>query len=165
MLFRSLAEGLVDNILRLSLQMHNKPGLYTHFLRNGSSPSIVDLVFTRGETEIRSWTLGDDFGSDHKSTHLHLALKPNPTTPRLACGKTKWPLLVEEVAVVGLDFGNLTSPQEVERAAANLTTALHSAIQSAVPELRPGRGRRIRGWWTKRTRHPIERGQVPTAEG
>ena len=102
-----LAKGLVDNILRLSLQMHNKPGLYTHFPRNGSSPSVVDLVFTRGETEIRSWILGDDFGSDHKSTHLHLALRPNPTTSRLAWDKTNWPLLLEEVAAVGLDFGNL----------------------------------------------------------
>ena len=144
-----LAEGLVDNILRLSLQMHNKPGLYTHFPRNGSSPSVVDLVFTRGEAEIRSWTLGDDFGSDHKSTHLHLALRPSPTMPRLAWNKTDWSLLVEEVTAAGLDFRNLTSPQEVERAATNLTTALHSAIGAAVPELKPGRGRRIRGWWTK----------------
>ena len=52
-----LAEGLVDNLLHLSLKLRNKPGKYTHFPRNGSSPSVVDQTFTRGRPEVLSGSL------------------------------------------------------------------------------------------------------------
>ena len=144
-----LAEGLVDNFLRLSLKLRNKPGKYTHFPRNGSSPSVVDLTFTRGRPEILSWSLGDDFGSDHRSTHLHIQLQIPPPPTRLAWSKADWPRFSEKIREAGLNFDHLTSPQEVERAADNYTTSLKNAIQSAIPTIKPNSRKRVRGWWTK----------------
>lgn len=66
----------------------------------------------------------------------------------MAWSKTNWPkfcsVLIEER---GLCFDVLTSPREVERAAANYTAALHSAIAEAVPQINPRRSKRPRGWW------------------
>ena len=144
-----LAEGLVDNLLRLSLKLRNKPGKYTHFPRNGSSPSVVDLTFTRGRPEILSWSLGDDFGSDHRSSHLHIQLQTPPPHTRLAWSKANWPRFSQEVREAGLEFDNLTSPQEVERAAENYTASIKAAIQAAIPTIKPNSRKRIRGWWTR----------------
>src|SRR6266576_330593 len=72
-----LADQLVDSIVGLSLDLQNSPGEYTHFPHNGSAPSIVDLTFTRGQpsNDVLDWTLGEDFGSDHLSIHLHLPIQ------------------------------------------------------------------------------------------
>lgn len=75
-----LADVLVEKLVSLSLVLQNEPGVYTHFPRNGTSPSIVDLTFTRGHAKegLLNWTLGEDFGSDHLSTHLHLSSTAGP---------------------------------------------------------------------------------------
>lgn len=40
-----LTDGLVDNLLALSLKLHNAPEEYTHYPRKGHAPSIIDLTF------------------------------------------------------------------------------------------------------------------------
>ena len=45
----SLANQLVDKLVDLAFDLQNVPGLYTHFPRNNSSPSVIDLTFTWGQ--------------------------------------------------------------------------------------------------------------------
>ena len=144
-----LAEGLVDNLLRLSLKRRNRMGVYTHFPQNGSMLSIIDLAFTRGLPGISYWTLGDDFGLDHLSTHLHIRLNNTPGLPTPAWSKTGWSKFCKTVAETGLGFGTVISPREVERAAINYTAALQTAIDEVVPKVEPNKCRRIRGRWTR----------------
>ena len=146
-----LADHLVESIIDLSLDLQNKTGEYTHFPRNGSSPSIVDLTFTRGQSsyDILNWTLGDDFGSEHLSQHIHLTIQQPNSKLMLAWTKTNWDLFNTTLDSGQLDFSNLNSPQEIERAAENYTTLLNRAIEEAVPKINPDRPRRLRGWWNK----------------
>ena len=107
----------MEKITDLSLNLHNKPGLYTHFPRNNSSPSIVlDLTFTRGQAtqDLLDWTLGNDFGSDHLCTHLHICNRVTTTTASLAWSKANWEKFATEVSQLGLDFSNLGSIGEIE---------------------------------------------------
>lgn len=69
----------MDNLLAPSLKLQNTLGEYTHYPRNGHSPSIVDLTFTRGyaNTDVLNWTLGGNRGSDHLSTHIHITTERN----------------------------------------------------------------------------------------
>lgn len=64
------------NLLKISLNLQNITGKYT-YPRNGNSPPIVDLTFTKGQAtdDIVDWTLGGDFDSDHLSTHIRLTLR------------------------------------------------------------------------------------------
>ena len=144
-----LANQLVENLVDLALDLQNIPGLYTHFPRNNSSPSIVDLTFTRGQAsqDLLDWTLGEDFGSDHLSTHLHINTTPQITKTSLAWSKVNWDSFNTTFARLGLDFSNLGSMGEIERAAENYVHALHTAIDAAVPKIRNNQCRRMRGWW------------------
>ena len=146
-----LANQLVERITDLSLNLHNKPGLYTHFPRNNSSPSIVDLTFTRGQAtlDLLDWTLGNDFGSDHLSTHLHVCNRVTTTVPRFAWSKANWGKFANEVSHSGLDFSNLGSTGEIERASENYTNILHKAIDTSIPKIRVNQQRKIRGWWNR----------------
>ena len=117
----------------------------------------MDLTFTGGRASeaVLGWTLGEDFCSDHLSTHLHVASttvsQPTRTStgtqPRLAWSKANWNKFNTSLAAEGLDFDNLHSHQEIDRAAANYTTALGKAIAGAVLEVVPGSQGRLRGWW------------------
>ena len=146
-----LADTLVEKIIGLALDLKNTPGEYTHFPRNGSSPSIVDLTLTRGQTsnDVLDWTLGDDFGSDHLSQHIHLSIQQTSPKLMLAWSKTNWATFSATMDSEHLNFGNLNSPQEIERAAENYTRVLNKAIDLAVPKIDTARPRRLRGWWTK----------------
>ena len=92
-----LAEGLVERLVNLSLVLRNDPGVYTHYPCNGASPSIIDLTFTQGQPneDVLDWLLGDDFGSDHLSTHLHFASEVAETACGLAWSKAVWGKFVE----------------------------------------------------------------------
>ena len=146
-----LANQLVEKITDLSLNLQNKPGLYTHFPRNNSSPSIVDLTFTRGQAtlDLLDWTLGTDFGSDHLSTHLHVCNPVTTTVPRLAWSKANWEKFANKVSQSGLDFSNLGSTGEIERASEKYTNILHKAIDISIPKIKVNQQRKIRGWWNR----------------
>ena len=145
------ANQLVEKITDLSLNLQNKPGLYTHFPRNNSSPSIVDLTFTRGQAtlDLLDWTLGNDFGSHHLSTHLHVCNRVTSTVPRLAWSNANWEKFANEVSHSGLDFSNLGSKGEIERALENYTNILHKAFDISIPKIRVTQYRKIRGWWNR----------------
>ena len=154
-----LANQLVEKITDLSLNLHNKPGLYTHFPRNNSSPSIVDLTFTRGQAtlDLLDWTLGNDFGSDHLSTHLHICNRGTTTTTRLAWSKANWEKFATEVFQSGLDFSNLGSIGEIERASENYTNILHRAIDISIPKIKVNQQSKIREWWSRELDHISEK--------
>ena len=79
-----------------------------------------------------------------------MQLKNTPGLPTLAWSKTGWPKFCETVAEMGLGFGTVVSPREVERAAINYTAALQTAIDEAVLKVEPNKCRRIRGRWTRK---------------
>lgn len=145
----SLADHLVERLVDVSLDLQNKPGLYTHYPRNSSSPSVVDLTFTRGRlsSDILDWTLGEDFGSDHLRTHIRVSSPVQTATPKLAWSKANWEDFATALDREGLDFRSLGSPGDIERATENYARALHNAIDHSVPKVRPGRGGKMRGWW------------------
>ena len=144
-----LAEGLVERLVSLSLDLRNEPGIYTHYPRNNTAPSIIDLTFTRGQTgrDVLDWTLGEDFGSDHLSTHIHLSTTTGAlaTTTRLAWSKADWGKFTSTLNQVGLDFNSLNSAGEIERASENYANAIHDAIEKAVPKIAANKPRKIRG--------------------
>ena len=144
----TLANQLVDKLVDLAFDLKNIPGLYTHFPRNNSSPSVIDLTFTRGQAsqDLLDWTLGEDFGSDHLSTHLHInATSPMPNIS-LAWSKVNWTNFTTTFSTQGLDFSNLGSEGEIERVAEIYFHALHKAIDNSVSKIRDNQKRRMRSW-------------------
>ena len=136
-----------------SWHLQNKPGLYTHFPRNNSSPTIVDIIFTRGQAtlDILDWTLGNDFSSEHLSTHLYVCnwVITTVLTWRLAWFKANWETLAKEVSQSGLDISTLGSTGEIERSSENYTNILHKAIDIFIPKIGVNQQRKIRGWWNR----------------
>ena len=106
---------------------------------------------TREQTshDVLDWTLGDDFGSDHLSQHIHLSIQQTSPKLMLAWSKTNWETFSATMDSERLNFNNLNSPQEIDRAAENYTRVLNKAIDRAVPKINPASPRRLRGWWTK----------------
>ena len=146
----TLANQLVDKlVVDLAFDLQNIPGLYTHFLRNDSWPSVIDLTFTQGQScqDLLDWTLGKDFGSDHLSTHLHINATFPTANISLAWSKVNWTSFTTAFSTQCLDFSNLGSEGEIERVAENYVHALHKAIDSSVPKIRQNQKRRMCGWW------------------
>jgi len=140
-----LAEWLESN----NFQLHNVPGLPTHHPRNGSTPSTIDLCLSRGEitATILSLATDHDTTSDHSSITITLALPSAPSSVpvRRNWQEANWETLREHVRSTGIDLTNLQGKEDILRAAANITTILHEAIDAAVPS---GTSRKPQApWW------------------
>ena len=85
--------------------------------------------------------MGDEFGSDYLSTHLHFASRVAETACGLAWSKADWGKFAAFLDRVGLIFDSLNSKGEIERATKNYTRVLHNATEKVVPKIQSN-GRR-----------------------
>jgi hypothetical protein len=75
-----------------NFQLINKPGTLTHFPRNGTSPTVIDLTFAKGDinNRIQAWSANPDTTSDHAMCSIMLDIQPpNPQAYR-SWAKTDW---------------------------------------------------------------------------
>lgn len=75
---REESDLLVARFQEHAFTLHNVPGLFTFYPRNGQRSTIIDLTLSSGTVtdSLSSWSLGDSFGSDHCSMHVGLQTVP-----------------------------------------------------------------------------------------
>ena len=68
---------------------------------------------------------------------------------RLAWSKANWEKFANEVSHSGLEFSNLGSTGEIERASENYTNILYKAIDISIPKIRVNQHSKICEWWNR----------------
>ena len=137
--------------------LQNEPGRCTHFPRNGHSPSVIDLCFTRGNTTERvlSWSIDDESTSDHSilGLHLNLGLTALPTARlRRNWYNADWAAFANVVRRANLFRQPINSAEEAEAAATAATGLIIEATDVAAP-LSPMREKRAPWWTPELTKH------------
>jgi hypothetical protein len=92
--FRAETDSIVDWMESHSFFLHNKPGTLTHFPRNGTSPSVIDLCFSAGNItkDILAYEINPNSTSDHAICTLYINHTPPTSPPKRAWHRADWKL-------------------------------------------------------------------------
>jgi ribonuclease HI len=149
------ANKIVDWLEKNGFQLHNRPGIPTHYPRNSGNPTVLDLCFSKGmiSHEIDGWMIDHDSTSDHSIVGLRIYLpvpKANISIKKplvQVWSKADWNQFKEILASKNFDFSNIGSKIESERAVDSLYQAIREGVAKAVPmvQMKP----KFAPWWTK----------------
>jgi ribonuclease HI len=148
--YRERDEAIVSWLNEHSYQLHNEPGVLTHFPHNGNTPSVIDLTFSRGEISKRilSWSADPVTTSDHALCTIVLNISPSKASPPGRCWKkADWPKFAKLIrtSTTSLKPAEVTSDTEL----LSLTTKFISTITESIDECVPARKMRRKNapWW------------------
>jgi hypothetical protein len=115
--------------------LHNKPGYPTHFPRNGTRPSVIDLCFTTGNIteKVLMHEINPDSTSDHAICTIHLNLTIPSKAPKRAWRKADWTLFRQTILTSGLDLSNINNAEQALWAVGAITTTINKATDTAIP--------------------------------
>jgi hypothetical protein len=118
-----------------SFFLHNKPGMLTHFPRNGTSPSVIDLCFSASNIteDILAYGINPDSTSDHAICTLYINHTPPAAPPKRAWHRADWTLFQQTITSSRPDLSNISSAEEALRMANNITEIIHTATDATVP--------------------------------
>src|SRR6266566_51566 len=131
-----------------TLQLANTPGIFTHFPRNQSRPSIIDLTFfNMPDFTIYSWhaIYNDGHGSDHCLTYTIWASTPFTFQPKRLFTKTNWKLFNQHISQVNEQELPWHDPKATTRSAEYITDKITEAIHLFTPLSTPHK--RHKTWW------------------
>jgi hypothetical protein len=82
--FCAETDSIVDWMESHNFFLYNKPGTLTHFPRNGTSPSVIDLCFSAGTItkDILAYEINPDSTSDHVICTLYVNHTPPASPPK-----------------------------------------------------------------------------------
>jgi hypothetical protein len=119
--------------------LHNKPGHPTHFPRNGTRPSVIDLFFTAGNIteKVLMHEINPDSTSNHATCTIHLNLTIPSKAPKRAWRKADWTLFRQTILTSGLDLSNINNAEQALQAVGAITTTINKATDAAIPWTTP----------------------------
>jgi ribonuclease HI len=150
----SIVEWLEDN----AFVLHNAPGVGTHYPRGTKThrPTVIDLSFSRGtiSEKIDQWIVDHDSTSDHSITGLLLSLPiddQNIATNELvdryrAWSRADWTTFGDYLSSKNMDFSNIGSKEETQRAIDSLYTCIQEGLDKAVPIV--SKKSKYAPWWS-----------------
>lgn len=133
--------------------LHNKLGVFTHFPRNGTRPSLLDLTWSCFQNcrLFSSWHAPADtgHGSDHTSTYSILNIVRPTFTPRRPFAKCTWSIFSDTIKAA-----NPPGPPSSADLDLELSSFVQKLPEKAIDASTPWStlGKRSAPWWnTQRT--------------
>jgi hypothetical protein len=133
--FRAETASIVDWMETHSFFLHNKASTLTHFPRNGTSLSVIDLCFLASNItkDILTYEINPDSTSDYAICTLYINHIPPTSPPKGAWYRADWTLFQHTITEYGLDLSNIGSADEALHAASNITEIIYKATDAVVP--------------------------------